>query len=205
MLASGSAIESHSRFARKLEETMSDTIRNGVNVTQLQAAVDAVKSDPRNGQLSFTVHSRWKGGTRTEHTTGPYRVGGNDGQRQKEHSITTDEPHEVLGGDRGISPAETLLSSLAACLSVGYAASAAALGIDLDELTLRVSGDGSLEGFMGLRNQRPGLSGVKVEAHVKSSAPAAKLRELHDHVTSHSPILDTIANPVRVESKLVTA
>jgi uncharacterized OsmC-like protein len=183
---------------------MSIGIRNGVNVDDLMAAIEAVKMDPVNGKLTFTVSSEWTGGFKAAHTTSNFVVGKEPGKRSKNHSISTDEPNEVLGSDTGISPAETLISSLAACLTVGYAANAAALGIDLDELSFEITGDGSLEGFMNNGDKRPGLSDLKIKAFIKSSAPEDKLRELHDYVNEHSPILDTICNPVKIESQIVT-
>ena len=38
------------------------TVRNGVNVDDLMTAIEAVKEDHANGKLTFTVHSRWRGG-----------------------------------------------------------------------------------------------------------------------------------------------
>jgi uncharacterized OsmC-like protein len=179
-------------------------IRNGVNVDDLMAAIEAVKMDAADGKLTFTVNTKWKGGFKGEHTTSSYAVGKEAGKRAKPHTLSTDEPNEVLGTDAGISPAETLISSLAACLTVGYAANAAALGIDLDELSFEITGNGSLEGFMNIRDQRPGLSDLKINTIVKSSAPDEKLQELHNYVNEHSPIWDTICNPVKIESKIVT-
>ena len=122
----------------------------------------------------------------------------------KEHTLETDEPREILGGDSGISPAETMISALAACLSVGYAANAAAMEIDIDELKFEITGNGSLEGFMNVGSARPGLSDISIKAMVKSSASAEKLKELHDFVNSHSPIWDTICNPVKISSEIAT-
>ena len=181
---------------------MPAVLKNGVDVDQLLQAIEAVQQDPANGRLQFTVRSKWLGGFRAEHTTADYVVGPQKGQHGTNHALTTDEPKEILGGDTGISPAETLLSALASCLAVGYAANAAALGIDLDELSFEITGKGSLEGFMNIGNARPGLGGIAIKARIKSSAPAEKLQELHDYVNTHSPIWDTICNPVSIESRV---
>jgi hypothetical protein len=85
---------------------------------------------------------------------------------------------------------------------VGYAANATAMGIDLEEVTLDLTGEGDLQGFMNLGAVRPGLSKISVRAQVRANAPPEKIRELHDYVNAHSPIWDTLANPVRVESQL---
>lgn len=177
-------------------------VRNGVDVNQLTTAIEAVKTDPANGQLTFSVRSKWTGGFTAEHTPSSYQVGRSAGEHAHPCTIRTDEPQEILGRDSGISPAETLLAALASCLTVGYAANAAARGIDLQEVRFEITGKGSLEGFMNLGTSRPGLTDVTVRTHLTANAPKAQLQELHDYVNSHSPIWDTIANAVKVKSTL---
>lgn len=178
-------------------------IRNGVDVDKLGGMVEAVKNDPKLAALRFTMHSEWKGGLKAQHSGGQYTVGVKTSQHKQPRPIMTDEPPEVLGTDAGVSPLEMTLAALASCLMVGYAANAAAMGIDLESLTLDITGDGDLQGFMNIGKSRPGLSKISVEARIKASAPKAKLQELHDFVNQHSPIWDTIANPVRIESRMV--
>lgn len=178
------------------------TVKNGVNVDNLLTAIDAVKKDPANGKLTFSVRSKWKNGFKAEHTSADYVVGKESAAHTKNHTVTTDEPREILGEDAGISPAETLISSLAACLTVGYAANAAAMGIDIDEMNFEITGNGSLEGFMDIGDNRPGLTDISVKTHIKSSASEDKIKQLHDYVNEHSPIWDTLSNPVKVSSEL---
>ncbi len=182
---------------------MSTNVRNGVNVDDLMTAIEAVKEDPANGRLTFTVRSQWKGGLKAEHQTEAYRVGAETADHATTHTLLTDEPREILGGDAGISPAETLISSLAACLAVGYAANAAAQDIELEELRFEITANGSLEGFMNLGDMRPGLSDLTIKTHVKAAnASKEQIQQLHDYVNEHSPIWDTISNPVRISSSL---
>ena len=178
------------------------TIRNGVNVDDLMTAIEAVKEDHENGKLSFTVHSSWKNGFKANHKSGEYVVGKEGAAHLQDHSLQTDEPREILGQDAGISPAETLMSSLAACLTVGYAANAAAMGIDIDDMTFEITGNGSIEGFMNIGDARPGLSDISVTAHIKSKSSPDQIQALHDYVNEHSPIWDTLARPISVSSKL---
>lgn len=181
-------------------------IRNGVDVDKLGGMVEAVKNDPSLAALKFTMHSEWKGGLRAQHAGGAYTVGTTTTRHKASRSIFTDEPPEVLGTDAGVSPLEMTLAALASCLMVGYAANAAAMGIDLEEVTLDLVGEGDLKGFMNIGTTRPGLSKVSVEAKVRAkNASPEKLRELHDYVNAHSPIWDTLANPVKVESRLTAA
>lgn len=178
-------------------------MRNGVDVEKLGSMVEAVKNDPQLAKLRFTVHSEWKGGLKAQHAGGEYTVGIKTSRHKQARPILTDEPVEVLGSDAGVSPAEMTLAALGSCLMVGYAANAAAMGIDLQEVTLDIAGEGDLQGFMNIGKTRPGLSRIEVQAFIKANAPRAKLQELHDFVNQHSPIWDTIANPVRVQSRLI--
>jgi uncharacterized OsmC-like protein len=178
------------------------TIRNGVNVGDLLGAIEAVTENGSNGRVKFRLGSRWLGGFRARHIPGTFTVGNEQGTHSADHSIVSDEPAQILGTDEGISPAELVLSSLAACLIVGYAANAAALGIDLEDVSVDISTEGSLEGFMNIRNAKPGFDAIAVEVTLTTDAPADALAELHDYVNSHSPIWDTLSSPVRLSSKL---
>jgi uncharacterized OsmC-like protein len=177
--------------------------RNGVDVDKLLTVIEDVKNNPSHGRLIFRVKSEWKGGFRAMHTTSSYTVGPQTQEHKQNHTVHSDEPEGILGEDSAISPSEMILTTLASCLSVGYAANAAAMGIDLEEVSFEITGDGDLQGFMNLGNLRPGLTDVHVKTHIKANAPADKLKELHDYVNSHSPMWDTIANPVSVKSELI--
>lgn len=179
------------------------TVRNGVNVEDLLGAIEAVTEDAENGRLTFSTSSRWLGGFRARHAPGAYRVGGESCAHSTDLSIVSDEPTEILGTDQGISPAELILSSLAACLIVGYAANAAALGIDLFDVSVEISTRASLEGFMNIRDARPGLESISVHVKVTTDAPAEAVAELHDYVNAHSPVWDTLSRPIPLRSELL--
>jgi uncharacterized OsmC-like protein len=185
------------------ETTMTGpTIRNGVNVDDLLGAIAAVTADGANGRLRFRVDTKWLGGFRARHTPGAFSVGGQESRHAADYSVVSDEPAEVLGTDDGISPAELMLSALGACLTVGYAANAAALGIDIEDLAIEISTDASLEGFMNIRDAEPAVESVTVHVNVKTSAPAEAVQELHAYVNAHSPIWQTLACPVRLVSSV---
>ncbi len=179
------------------------TVRNGVDVAKLVNKIEEVKRDPAEGRIVFRVRSQWKGGFRAQHFAGDFEVGRQAGTHAQPHSIASDEPREILGSDSGISPAEITLAALASCLSVGYAANAAAQGITIDELRFEISGHGDLQGFMNLNDVPPGLRRIEVKTYIKSDAPREQLQALHEYVNEHSPIWDTLANPVNIHSQLI--
>ena len=57
---------------------------------------------------------------------------------------------------------------------------------------------------MNIGDKRPGLSDFNIQTHIKSSAPKEKLEELHNYVNEHSPIWDTLCNPVKITSEIIT-
>jgi uncharacterized OsmC-like protein len=175
--------------------TVVTTIKNGVDVPRLMTMVEDVKREPWKGHLEFKLRSEWQGGFQARHTAGDYVIGDQTLKRQAPNTVTSDEPPEILGKDAGPSPTDLLLSALGACLTVGYAANAAARGIDIKELRLEIDANGDLQGFMNLNDVRPGLSDVSVKVHIKANAPQEQLQELHDYVTAHSPIRDYHQQP----------
>jgi uncharacterized OsmC-like protein len=183
--------------------TMTTAVKNGVDVQKLGMFIEEVKREPWKARLTFTVKSEWKGGFRAVHTASDYIVGNETAAHASPQSIASDEPPEILGSDAGISPAELLLSALASCLSVGYAANAAGMGIDLKQLRFEITGHGDLQGFMNLNGVRPGITEIEVKTFLEADAPRAQLEELHEIVNSRSPIWDTLKNPVDVRSELV--
>jgi len=183
--------------------TMTSAVKNGVDLQKLGTLIEDVKREPWRARLTFTVQSEWKGGFRSLHTTSDYVVGDEKGSRAKPHTLASDEPPQILGTDSGLSPTEVLLSALASCLSVGYAANAAGMGIDLKELRFEITGHGDLQGFMNLNGVRPGVTEIEVRTFLKADAPGEQLQELHRIVNARSPIWDTISRPVDVRSELV--
>ena len=77
-----------------------------------------------------------------------------------------------------------------------------ARGIKIDALEVDLEGAIDLNGFFGLKPIRPGLSDVKLSFSVKSDADSRVLQEILDAAQSHSPVFDSVTNPVPVETKL---
>src|ERR1700748_2795753 len=64
--------------------------------------------------------------------------------------IHADEPNKLLDGNTAPNPQELLTSALNACMSVGYAANPAAMGIKLEKLEIETEGPVGPPGFLGL-------------------------------------------------------
>ena len=173
---------------------------NGVDVGKLLATIDAIKADPDLANFQFRAETEWKSGghsrTRIQSFHG---AGAEDTSRSKPFAVESDEPPVLLGGNAGPNAVEIALAGLASCLAVGFAYNAAARGIRIEELTLRLAGNVDLHGFLGLSEAvRPGYRDIRVSCRVKSDASREQLMDLCEHVQKTSPVLDIIRNPVGV-------
>ena len=116
-----------------------------------------------------------------------------------------DEPAELSGTDSGMGPAEYILQALAGCYTATLTVMAAEKGIELDGIDLDLNFDIDLNGFLGLDDKiRKGAKGIRVG--VKLSSPTASREQLEEMVRAlpaSSPIHDTLANPVSIDTRLV--
>lgn len=181
------------------------TIRNGVNLTQLVATVEAIKAKPELAKFSFRAENTWETGGRSRtRIQGFYGAGQEDPSRKKPFELVGDEPPVLLGTDQAPNAVEAVLHALASCIAVGFIYNAAAWGIEVTELTSSVEGDLDLQGFLGLSDTvRPGFQNIRFRYQVKSSAPREKVEELCEYVQRTSPVLDMIRNPVPVTVELL--
>ena len=175
---------------------------NGIDVSALKAFAEGVKAHPDQGTVAFKVATEWKGRTKTVATVSHYLLGGKKFARHFE--IHADEPTKLLGGDTAPNPQELLLAALNACMSVGYAANAAAMGITLQALEIESEGELDLRGFLGLDPAvKPGYEEVRYTVRIKSSAPREQLEELHRRVMKTSPNFSNFATAIRMIPNLV--
>lgn len=175
---------------------------NGIDVPALGAFADAVRNDPRKGTTVFNVSTQWEGQTRSASTVSHYTLGGKKIARH--FLVLADEPLELLGEDTAANPQELLLSALNACMIVGYAANAAAMGIALTGLKIETEGALDLRGFLGLDPAvKPGYVEVRYTVRIKSAAPREKLEELHRTVIKTSPNFSNFATAIQMIPNLV--
>lgn len=165
---------------------------NGIDVDVLMGAIGAVKENPELGKKTFKAETTWLKGTRSKSRVGDFHV-------------EADEPTALGGTNTAPNPVEITLAALGSCLATGYAANAAALGIEIESMRLVVEGNLDLRGFFGLSNEvRPGFQSINYTTYIKSKAPKEKLEALRKHVEKTSPCGDICANQIRqVSSALV--
>lgn len=180
------------------------TTRNGIDLGQLQATIDHIKSQPAISTFTFKAASRWQDGARNRGEIGPFLHNGERVDRPQPFELTGDEPPVLLGSNAGPNAVELVLQALGFCYGVGYVVNAAARGIEISELRYEVEGDIDVQNFLGMtRETRPGFSAIRARAWVRSpNAGTEQLEELCQHVQDTSPVRDVLANPVPVATDL---
>jgi uncharacterized OsmC-like protein len=181
----------------------SETAVNGVDVEKLEATIEAITEDQHIGQFRFQAETEWTNALQCETTIDGFDQAGERIQTQEFH-VEGDEPEQILGERTAPNAVELLLAALGSCLSVGYAANAAAMGIELDDLRFELDGEVDLRGFLGIsKDIRPGYDTVTCTAYIKADASEEELEELRERVEMTSPLVDNISNDVPLETDLV--
>lgn len=176
------------------------TLRNGVNIEDLNALVSRVKANPALGKFQFRSKSKWINRAHSQSTFDSVYGVGMDHKRATPLLLEGDEPAALLGTDLAPNAGEAALHALSSCMSVTYAYMATAMGIDISSLNFELETDTDLRGFMELdKNVRPGLSQIRVKVHLECNGTPKQIEELHAQVLRTSPIYDTLRNPVDIK------
>jgi uncharacterized OsmC-like protein len=176
---------------------------HGVDAEQLTETIETVSENPEVGQFRFYAETEWTDALKCVTEIDEFDQAG-ERIRTREFHVEGDEPEQILGDRTAPNAVELLLAALGSCLSVGYAANAAAMSIELDGLRFELSGEVDLRGFLGISEDvRAGYEAVTVTTYVDADAPEEKLAELRERVEATSPLVDSIANEVPLETDLV--
>lgn len=178
---------------------------NGVDIDQLEGAVETISADPEVGQFTFRAETEWTDALKSVTTIDEFDHAG-ETISTREFTIESDEPEQILGERTAPNAVELLLAALGSCLSVGYVANAAAMGIELDDLRFELEGDVDLQGFLGISEEvRPGYNTVTCTVYIDADASKDELTELRERVETTSPLMDNITNAVQLKTDLVVS
>jgi len=150
----------------------------------------ALAAHPEQAAATFSVESSGHGGL--------YRK-----VKIRDFTVEVDEPAVLGGTDRAANPAEYALASLATCQEITYWLHAAALGIPLNDVSVKLEGTIDLRGFFAAApGVRPGFGSVRGTVQFDSPAKPEDLRRLKQVVDAHCPVLDLFRNPTPVTLEL---
>lgn len=175
-------------------------IVNGLNVTEYENIVDAVRSEPKLAKFQFRAKNRWHGGGLNRTTIqGFYGAGEEQGTNNRAFVIDAAEPPTLLGEDEAPNPVEYLLHALAACLTSSIVYKAAARGIAIESIESTLDGDMDARKFLELSDeQRTGYQNIRATFKVKADASAEEIKALAEF----SPVLDVVARGTPVSLKV---
>jgi len=181
------------------QQTTTTTADNGVNVTALLGAREALSSAPEAARFRWRASSEWQHGTHNRASVdGFYGLGAEHKHRQS-FQFDTDHPEVFASEDRGATPVEMVLVGLAGCLSAGVAAVAQNRNIQLRSVKATLEAGMDLRGILGIdANVRNGFDGIKVHYEIDADATPEQIAALVAQSQKRSAVFDILTNPTDV-------
>jgi len=171
---------------------------NGVNVDQLFETIGLIKGDSEIANFKFRNKNRWIDGGLNRSVISNF-YGAKQEFTDREFEVFNDEPPVLLSNDKAPNPVEYLLHGMAGCITTTLVCHAAARGIEIEEVETSFEGDIDLRGLLALdENVRPGYKEIRININVKADCPDDELRKLVEFAKNHSPVFNTVMNPVPV-------
>jgi uncharacterized OsmC-like protein len=182
-----------------MSTTTERTARNGVDVPNFFATIDAVRNQPELAKFRFRATNRWIVGTQSRTTIEQFSGAGGDHVHMQTFAYDADHPAVLVGADQGPTPVEFLLHALGACLMAGIANVASARGVTLTSVEASIEGDIDLLGILGLSDEvRNGYQQIRVAFRIDGDASAETLRQIVEQSRSRSAVYDVLTNGVDV-------
>jgi putative redox protein len=164
---------------------MSNSLKNLFDSTQA-----ALAGHPEQATATFAVKRSGHGGL--------YRK-----VKVRDFTIDVDEPAALGRTDKAPNPVEYALAALATCQEITYWLHAAALGLPLNDVSVKLEGTIDLRGFFAAApGVRTGFNNIRGTVQFDSTATSEDLRRRKQVVVAHCPDLDLIRNPTPVTLEL---
>lgn len=172
---------------------------NGVNVTALIGARDALEKAPDAAQFRWRASCRWLNGTHSRSVIGDFFGLGAEQSRGKTFAVAADHPQVFAAQDLAPTPVEIVLCGLASCLTAGVAAVAQRRGIQLQSVEASLEADMDLRGILGVdEDVRNGFGAIRVHFVIKADASEDDIKALVAQSQKRSAVFDIITNPTNV-------
>lgn len=115
--------------------------------------------------------------------------------------VVVDEPPHLFGQDTAPAPGEVVLSGLGGCLCVGITAVATHRNVKLSKLEVFLEadiGNAAAWGAGGAPKQahEMGFQDIRVKVLIEGDAPRDVLDDIVRHANMHSPVANTMRNPI---------
>lgn len=107
-----------------------------------------------------------------------------------------DEPCAYGGAGLGATPQELLLAGIGNCLAATYIGGLSAVGVQVNNLTLDVSGRVDFRAAFGVITGNPGFESIHVQVSINAEESPERIDALLAKLLPTAPIPDTIMRPV---------
>jgi uncharacterized OsmC-like protein len=172
---------------------------NGVNVSALLGAREALADAPAAAAFTWRASSEWIKGTHSRSIIGGFYGLGTEQSRSSTFSVEADHPQIFASEDKAPTPVELVLAGLAGCLSAGVAAVAQNRGIQLHSVKATLEADMDVRGILGVDPDiRNGFSAVRAHFHIKADASKEDIAALVAQSQKRSAVFDIVTNPTDV-------
>ncbi|MDI5920137.1 OsmC family protein [Halomonas sp. LR5S13] len=174
-------------------------IDNGVNVTALLGAREALSQAPEAARFTWRTSCDWVMGTHSRATVEGFHGLGEEQRHKTRFAFDTDHPEVFASEDHGPTPVEYVLVGLAGCLTAGIAAVAQRRGIQLHSIRASLEGDMDIQGILGMdRDVRNGFDDVRVTFEIDADATREEIEALVAQSQKRSAVFDILTNPTHV-------
>lgn len=118
----------------------------------------------------------------------------------RQFKVLVDEPSALGGTDEAPNPVEYLLCGLTGCMHIMGFKVAQELGMELSNLSIKVSGHLNPMKLFGMpTEERAGYQNLSIELQPTTLANAETLSQWKTIMTQRSPVLDNLLNATPVE------
>ena len=172
---------------------------NGVNTDFLLTARDALAAEPEGANFKWRVSNTWVNGTHSRTSVQGFFGLGAEQKHRADFTFDGDHPELFASEDNGPTPVETLLVSLASCLTAGVAAVAQNREIQLRSVSATLEGDMDVRGILGADPEvRNGFSRITVSYNIDADASPEDIKALVAQSQKRSAVYDIVTNPTNV-------
>lgn len=161
-----------------------------------QPLKDRYRQDPATARLVHSVQS-------TPLPDDPMRARITTGATTGAHTWEM-AAHAMAGGPDGeVCSGDVLLAALAGCQEITIKMVAAAMGITLDDLRVRVTGEMDFRGTMGIERDVPvGYQRIVCEIRVRAAGDPARVQRMIEKAEQYCVVRATLSRGVPVETRL---
>ena len=180
-------------------ETAAHPVDNGVNVSALIGARDALTAAPEAAQFQWRATCEWIKGTHSRSTVEGFFGLGEEQKHRTQFTFEADHPEIFASEDHAATPVEMVLAGLASCLTAGVASVAQLRDIQLRSVTATVEGGMDIRGILGADSDvRNGFDGIKVHFRIDADATPDEIKALVAQSQKRSAVFDALTNPTNV-------